>query len=99
MGKIPKGVEAVSILIGQVDFLDEPIVAFCRLKTATVIDGLLEVDVASRFVVLALGSKSNSSISEYSELGRATAALLNDEVSSQRANIESSQVLVIFFHN
>ena len=32
MKKIPIGAEAASILIGQVEFLDEPIMAFCPTR-------------------------------------------------------------------
>ena len=81
MKKIPIGAEAASILIGQVEFLDEPIMAFCRLESAVIIESLSEVALPTRFILLALGPLRGTPIAEYCELGRAMAALLNDRVS------------------
>ena len=48
MGKIPGGSEAANILIGQVDFLKEPIMAFVRLHKPAIIGDLNEVSVPTR---------------------------------------------------
>ncbi|KAG7274225.1 hypothetical protein CRUP_007662 [Coryphaenoides rupestris] len=48
MKKIPHGAEASNVLVGQVDFLDRPIIAFVRLSPAVLLTGLTEIfhDVA-----------------------------------------------------
>ncbi len=43
MRKIPGGSESANILVGQVDFLDEPVVAFARLAKPAVLADLTEV--------------------------------------------------------
>jgi Band 3 cytoplasmic domain len=83
MHKIPVGAESVSILVGQADFLsltDGPVHIFCRFRAATVINELTEVAIPTRFLFLAIGHPSTTSIVELSELGRAVASLFNDRV-------------------
>lgn len=43
MRKIPGGSESANILVGQVDFLDEPVVAFARLAKPAILADLTEV--------------------------------------------------------
>uniref|UniRef100_A0A672RBV6 Solute carrier family 4 member 5 n=1 Tax=Sinocyclocheilus grahami TaxID=75366 RepID=A0A672RBV6_SINGR len=43
MKKIPRDAEASNVLIGEVDFLDKPFVAFVRLAQAATLGGLTEV--------------------------------------------------------
>ncbi len=81
MRKIPGGSEAANILIGQVDFLDEPVMAFARLSKASILADLTEVAIPTRFLFLILGPPQSSSIWEYEEMGRAMAALFTDRVS------------------
>ncbi|XP_016108970.1 electrogenic sodium bicarbonate cotransporter 4-like [Sinocyclocheilus grahami] len=45
MKKIPRDAEASNVLIGEVDFLDKPFVAFVRLAQAATLGGLTEVPV------------------------------------------------------
>ncbi|CAB1320009.1 unnamed protein product, partial [Coregonus sp. 'balchen'] len=45
MKKIPRDAEASNVLVGEVDFLDKPFVAFVRLAQATTLGGLTEVPV------------------------------------------------------
>lgn len=52
MKKIPRDAEASNVLIGEVDFLDKPIVSFVRLAQATTLGGLTEVPVPTRWVSL-----------------------------------------------
>lgn len=52
MKKIPRNAEASNVLIGEVDFLDKPIVSFVRLAQATTLGGLTEVPVPTRWVSL-----------------------------------------------
>ena len=48
MKKIPRDAEASNVLVGEVDFLDKPFVAFVRLAQATTLGGLTEVPVPTR---------------------------------------------------
>uniref|UniRef100_A0A8C5BD44 Anion exchange protein n=1 Tax=Gadus morhua TaxID=8049 RepID=A0A8C5BD44_GADMO len=49
MKKIPRDAEASNVLVGEVDFLDKPFVAFVRLAQATTLGGLTEVPVPTRW--------------------------------------------------
>ena len=80
MKKIKKGTEAANILVGEVDFLKEPIMVFVRLSRACIIPELTEIAIPTRFVFLLLGPPENMSIWEYEEVGRGMAALFNDQV-------------------
>lgn len=48
MKKIPRDAEASNVLVGEVDFLNKPFVAFVRLAQATTLGGLTEVPVPTR---------------------------------------------------
>lgn len=48
MKKIPPGAEASNVLVGEVDFLQRPIIAFVRLSPAVLLTGLTEVPVPTR---------------------------------------------------
>lgn len=48
MKKIPPGAEASNVLVGEVDFLEHPIIAFIRLSPAVLLTGLTEVPVSTR---------------------------------------------------
>lgn len=52
MSKLAGGSEAVNIMIGQVDFLNEPIMAFIRLQQPQLLADLTEVNVPSRYLCL-----------------------------------------------
>lgn len=49
MKKIPEGAEASNVLVGELDFLERPIVAFVRLSPAVLLTGLTEVPIPTRF--------------------------------------------------
>ncbi|WKX89663.1 hypothetical protein Q1695_008928 [Nippostrongylus brasiliensis] len=76
--KLPHGVEASNVLIGEVDFLQRHICAFVRLKTANVLGDLTEVPVPTRFIFLMLGPTGHGP--QYKEIGRAIATLMADEI-------------------
>uniref|UniRef100_A0AAR2L1B1 Anion exchange protein n=1 Tax=Pygocentrus nattereri TaxID=42514 RepID=A0AAR2L1B1_PYGNA len=78
MRKIPPGAEASNVLVGEVDFLDRPIIAFVRLSPAILLSGLTEVPVPTRFLFLLLGPFGKGS--QYHEIGRSIATLMTDEV-------------------
>lgn len=48
MKKLPRDAEASNVLVGEVDFLDAPFVAFVRLQQAVMLGALTEVPVPSR---------------------------------------------------
>ncbi|XP_075457811.1 anion exchange protein 4 [Ascaphus truei] len=76
--KIPNGTEVANLLVGEVDFLDQPFAAFIRLKEAVILGSLTEVPLPSRFVFILLGPKVK--MKAYHEIGRAIATLLTDEL-------------------
>ncbi|XP_059381862.1 electrogenic sodium bicarbonate cotransporter 1-like isoform X2 [Carassius carassius] len=78
MKKIPRDAEASNVLVGEVDFLDAPFVAFVRLQQAVMLGGLTEVPVPTRFLFILLGPKGKAK--SYREIGRAIATLMSDEV-------------------
>ncbi|XP_029928333.1 sodium bicarbonate cotransporter 3 isoform X1 [Myripristis murdjan] len=78
MKKIPPGAEASNVLVGEVDFLERPIIAFIRLSPAVLLSGLTEVPVPTRFLFLMLGPFGKGG--QYHEIGRSIATLMTDEV-------------------
>uniref|UniRef100_A0A1I8ASN9 Band_3_cyto domain-containing protein n=1 Tax=Steinernema glaseri TaxID=37863 RepID=A0A1I8ASN9_9BILA len=76
--KLPPGVEASNVLIGEVDFLAHHITAFIRLKNASILGDLTEVPVPTRFLFFLLGPSGHSA--QYREIGRAIATLMSDEI-------------------
>ncbi|XP_053715699.1 electrogenic sodium bicarbonate cotransporter 1-like isoform X5 [Synchiropus splendidus] len=78
MKKLPRDAEASNVLVGEVDFLENPFVAFVRLQQAVMLGALTEVPVPTRFLFVLLGPKGKSK--SYHEIGRAIATLMSDEV-------------------
>ncbi|KAM4731182.1 anion exchange protein 3 [Anableps anableps] len=77
LAKIPKDAEAVLVLVGCVEFLDQPAMAFVRLSEAVVLESVLEVPVPVRFLFVLLGpSQSNV---DYHEIGRSFATLMSEK--------------------
>ncbi|XP_023676484.1 electrogenic sodium bicarbonate cotransporter 4 isoform X1 [Paramormyrops kingsleyae] len=83
MKKIPRDAEASNVLVGEVDFLEKPFVAFVRLAQATTLGGLTEVPVPTRFLFILLGPPGKSK--SYNEIGRAIATLMVDDLFSRVA--------------
>ena len=81
--KLPKDAEASNILVGEVDFLEEPFSAFIRLQNSTQLGDLTEVSVPTRFLFILLGPES--AVQSYHEIGRSMAGSLADEVFHQVA--------------
>lgn len=48
MKKIPPGAEASNVLVGELEFLERPVVAFVRLAPAVLLNGLAEVPITTR---------------------------------------------------
>uniref|UniRef100_A0A671WPB6 Anion exchange protein n=1 Tax=Sparus aurata TaxID=8175 RepID=A0A671WPB6_SPAAU len=83
MKKIPRDAEASNVLVGEVDFLNKPFVAFVRLAQATTLGGLTEVPVPTRFLFILLGPQGKAK--SYNEIGRAIATLMVDDLFSDVA--------------
>ncbi|KAG9476133.1 hypothetical protein GDO78_002951 [Eleutherodactylus coqui] len=78
MKKIPPGSEASNVLVGEVDFLDRPVIAFVRLSPAVLLSGLTEVPIPTRFLFVLLGPTGKAA--QYHEIGRSIATLMTDEI-------------------
>ncbi|KFP05398.1 Electroneutral sodium bicarbonate exchanger 1, partial [Calypte anna] len=78
MRKIPIGAEACNVLVGKLDFLHQPIVAFLRLTPGVLFMGMTEVPIPTRFLFVLLGPGGKPH--EYYEVGRSMATLMTDEV-------------------
>ncbi|XP_055039873.2 sodium-driven chloride bicarbonate exchanger isoform X5 [Misgurnus anguillicaudatus] len=78
MKKIPPGAEASNILVGELEFLEKPVVAFIRLSPAVLLNGLAEVPITTRFLFILMGPMGKGP--QYHEIGRSIATLMTDEV-------------------
>uniref|UniRef100_A0A7N8Y528 Anion exchange protein n=1 Tax=Mastacembelus armatus TaxID=205130 RepID=A0A7N8Y528_9TELE len=78
MKKIPEGAEASNVLVGELDFLERPIVAFVRLSPAVLLSGLTEVPIPTRFLFILLGPDGKAQ--QYHEIGRSMATIMTDEI-------------------
>ncbi|XP_064408479.1 electroneutral sodium bicarbonate exchanger 1 isoform X2 [Latimeria chalumnae] len=78
MKKIPSGAEASNVLVGELDFLSRPIVAFVRLSPAVLLTGLTEVPIPTRFLFILLGPVGKAQ--QYHEIGRSMATIMTDEI-------------------
>lgn len=77
MKKIPEGAEATAVLVGAVDFLKHPTIAFVRLAQGVVMDGLIEVPIPIRFMFVLLGPFHGEM--DYHEVGRSISTLMSDK--------------------
>ncbi|XP_003728893.2 sodium bicarbonate cotransporter 3 isoform X2 [Strongylocentrotus purpuratus] len=77
--KIPAGAEASNVLVGEVDFVEKPMVAFIRLNEGKVLSEITEVPIPTRFVFLLLGPPTTDK-KKYREIGRCMATLMTDDV-------------------
>ncbi|KAJ8974750.1 hypothetical protein NQ317_017020 [Molorchus minor] len=75
--KIPPGAEGSAVLVGEVDFLDQPTIAFIRLAEGIVIPALFEVNIPVRFLFLLLGPKLPNI--DYHEVGRSISTLMANQ--------------------
>ncbi|KAL7991892.1 hypothetical protein Chor_016148 [Crotalus horridus] len=77
MEKIPDDAEATVVLVGCVEFLEQPSMAFVRLNEAVFLESVLEVPIPVRFIFVLLGpSQSNV---DYHEIGRSISTLMSDK--------------------
>ena len=93
MKKIPPGSEASNVLVGEVDFLSHPIIAFVRLANSQVLGDLTEIPIPTRFLFILLGPKGNQE--RFHEIGRSIATLMSDEVCLLYACVCTSYMYVV----
>jgi Band 3 cytoplasmic domain len=74
--RIPGDSEAVSVLVGAVDFLEQPTIAFVRLAIGTVMPGVIEASLPIRFLFILLGPKTSHL--DFHEIGRSIATLMSN---------------------
>lgn len=72
--RIPAGAEATVVLVGAVDFLDQPTIAFVRLAEGVIIPSLTEVKIPVRFMFILLGPRDADL--DYHEIGRSISTLM-----------------------
>ncbi|XP_051554781.1 anion exchange protein 2-like isoform X2 [Myxocyprinus asiaticus] len=75
--KIPENAEATVVLVGSVDFLDQPTMAFVRLQEAVLLESVLEVPIPVRFLFVLLGPPSANI--DYHQIGRSISTLMSDK--------------------
>ncbi|XP_044270897.1 band 3 anion transport protein isoform X2 [Tribolium madens] len=75
--RIPPGAQSSSILVGEVDFLEQPAMAFLRLAEGVMIPSLIEVNIPVRFIFILLGPKKANL--DYHEVGRSISTLMANQ--------------------
>ena len=93
LNKIPVDAEATTVLVGNVDFLSSPVMAFVRLSEGRQLGNLTEVPIPVRFLFILLGPEDTGD--SYHEIGRAIATLMADTTFHEAAyRAESRQDLL-----
>ncbi|XP_060117911.1 anion exchange protein 3 [Heteronotia binoei] len=77
MEKIPIDAEATVVLVGCVQFLEQPTMAFVRLNEAVFLESVLEVPIPVRFIFVLLGPSQTNL--DYHEIGRSISTLMSDK--------------------
>lgn len=72
--RIPAGAEATVVLVGAVDFLDQPTIAFVRLAEGVFMPSITEITIPVRFMFTLLGPR-NADL-DYHEIGRSISTLM-----------------------
>ncbi|XP_053689178.1 band 3 anion transport protein isoform X2 [Sabethes cyaneus] len=75
--RIPEGAEATTVLVGAVEFLEQPTIAFVRLAEGIQMPSITEVPIPVRFLFILLGPQ-NAEL-DYHEVGRSIATLMSNE--------------------
>lgn len=74
--RIPGDAEAVSVLVGAVEFLEQPTIAFVRLAEGIIMPGVIEAPLPVRFLFVLLGPKTCDL--DFHEVGRSIATLMSN---------------------
>uniref|UniRef100_A0A8C5WXL9 Anion exchange protein n=1 Tax=Laticauda laticaudata TaxID=8630 RepID=A0A8C5WXL9_LATLA len=91
MKKIPKNAEASNVLVGEVDFLDKPLVTFVRLTQPTMLGGMTEVPIPTRFLFILLGPSGKAK--SYNEIGPLPSVPLEDLIAGLDEFLDEVTVL------
>ncbi|CAI9716066.1 anion exchange protein 2-like isoform X1 [Octopus vulgaris] len=75
--RIPIGSEATTVMVGCVDFLQKPAMAFVRLSEGQIIKNFTEVPLPTRFVSVLLGPDNGEM--DYHEVGRSLSTLMSNQ--------------------
>ncbi|XP_050301668.1 anion exchange protein 2 isoform X2 [Anthonomus grandis grandis] len=75
--KIPAEAQGACVLVGEVDFLQQPAIAFVRLAEPVIIPSLIEVNIPARFIFILLGPKLPTI--DYHEVGRSISTLMANQ--------------------
>ena len=78
MRRIPAGSEVSTVLVGQVDYMVRPALAFVRLAKGQFLENLTEVPLPVRFVFVLLGPENAGM--DYHEVGRSISTLMSNQV-------------------
>ncbi|KAJ1183381.1 hypothetical protein NDU88_000203 [Pleurodeles waltl] len=76
--KIPDDAEAAVVLVGCVEFLEQPTMAFVRLNESVFLESVLEVPIPVRFLFILLGPTQTNM--DYHEIGRSISTLMSDKL-------------------
>ena len=76
--RIPEGAEATNVLVGTLDELEQPVLAFVRLAKGCHLEQMTEVSIPVRFLFILLGPNDNGEL--YHQMGRSIATLMSDQV-------------------
>jgi len=75
--RIPEGAEATNVLVGTLDELQHPVLAFVRLAKGCHLEQMTEVSIPVRFLFVLLGPSNNGEL--YHQMGRSIATLMSDQ--------------------
>ena len=76
MNRIPDDAEASIVLVGKMNFLKQPVMAFVRLSEAREMGEVVSVPLPVRFIFILLGPEDSSM--DYHEIGRAISTLMSN---------------------
>ena len=79
---MPRNCEALNILVGEAEFLKEPVTAFVRLQYPLLLGDMPEIEIATRFIFVLMGPCDQH---DYEEIGRAVATMMSDEVNTRNS--------------
>ena len=78
MARIPDDAEATIVLVGKVDFLEQPVMAFVRLSEARDLGDVMSLPIPVRFIFILLGPDDTTGHFNYHEVGRSLSTLMSD---------------------
>lgn len=74
--RIPEDAEATAVLVGGLEYLEQPTIAFVRLAQGQVMPNMMEVPIPVRFFFILLGPIDSDL--DYHEIGRSVSTLMSN---------------------